>query len=184
MRCWREPDRAGRRLMLALVGIAASACLLHAQLADALVMRGDALLYRGHAAAALERYARAAWIDPDDGVAVDRFVFTAMSAHRPQTMHEAARLATAYLARHRGDRIVLMDRAMTYRALGEIHGALSDFAELGRCCSDPRALTFAGYAALAIGQRARAAGFWRAALVLAPRFPAALHGLARLERRR
>jgi len=174
---------AGRRLILSLTGIAIAACLLRAQLADALVMRGDGLLYRGNLTGAMQRYERAVWIDPDDGVAVDRYAFVALSTHRRIEMIDGVRVASAYLRRHASDGTVRMDRAMTYRALGETRRALADFREVGHCCADVRALTFAGYAALALGERKQAASLWRAALALSPNFVAARHGLARLERR-
>lgn len=169
-----------RRLCLACIGIGLSAWVLRPQLADALVLRGDACLYGAQPFSALRYYRRAAWIDPSDGVAVDRFAFVAMTTHEPAALREGIGLASSYLRRRGDDDVVRMDRAMAYRALRDPGRALEDFAAVGRRTRDVRALTFAGYAAAAVGQSVRARALWRSALALAPGFPAALHALTRL----
>lgn len=168
-----------RRFLLGAFGIIVAAWLMRAQIADALVLRGDEWLYRAHPATSLVYYRRAAWIDPGDGVAVDRFAFVAITLRNRRVLSDAIALATWYLHTYPTDSIVRMDRAMAYRSIGRTRDALNDFAIVGARARDPRALTFAGYAARQLGATARARELWRTALALQPNFPAALHGLAR-----
>lgn len=169
----------GRRVALALGGIFISAAIMRTQLADALVVRGDGCLYRARPACAFRYYRRAMWFDSDNGLAVDRFVFVAMMTRDRAALDEGVGLASTYLRRHPDDSVVRMDRAMVYRAAGRNARALLDFAIVGRHTHDARALTFAGFAAKSIGQRARAKTFWLAALAFAPGFPPARHALDR-----
>ncbi|MGA8533595.1 MAG: hypothetical protein WB615_05760 [Candidatus Tumulicola sp.] len=168
-----------RRLAPALGGVAISAVLLRGQLADALVVRGDECLFRARPAASLRYYRRAIWIDPRDSVAVDRLLFVAMTLRDRRALDDGIVSATRYLEWKPDDNVVRLDRAMACRVTGRQSEALGDFAIVGRATHDARALTFAGYAAQAIGQPRRASYFWRAALLLSPDFPAAKHALAR-----
>jgi tetratricopeptide (TPR) repeat protein len=168
-----------RRLELALAGIAISAFVLHGQLADALVVRGDECLYRAHPELALRYYRRAIRIDSGDGVAIDRLLFVAMTLHDRATLRDGIRSASRYLLSRPYDSAVRFDRAMAYRATGDQEKALGDFADVGRRTRDARALAFAGFAAQTVGQFSRARHFWRLALALAPGFPAAAHALGR-----
>jgi tetratricopeptide (TPR) repeat protein len=168
-----------RRTVLALLGIVVSAGILRPQISDALVVRGDEFLYRADAARALDYYRRALAVDGDDGAAVDRFAFVATMVRDARVNAEALRETSAYLQRHPDDAIVRMDRAMAYRAAGIARGALADFALVGARTNDPRALTFAGYAAQRSGDAALARRLWRAALALQPGFVAAKRALER-----
>jgi tetratricopeptide (TPR) repeat protein len=168
-----------RRTALALVGIAIAACILRPQISDALVVRGDEFLYRAEPGRALEYYRRAFLVDDDDAAAVDRFAFVASMRHDPRANAEALRETSAYLGRHPGDATVRMDRAMAYRAAGLMRGALADFSLVGAWTGDPRAYTFAGYAALRSGNTPLARRLWRAALTLQPGFVAAKRALDR-----
>jgi tetratricopeptide (TPR) repeat protein len=168
-----------RRTALALVGIGVAALILRPQISDALVVRGDEFLYRAEPGRALEYYRRAFEVDGDDGAAVDRFAFVASMRRDPRTNAEALRETSAYLERHPGDTTVRMDRAMTYRAAGIMRGALADFSLVGAWTGDPRAYTFAGYAALRCGDASLARRLWRAALTLQPGFAAAKRALRR-----
>jgi len=168
-----------RRLMLALTGVAVGAYLLRAQVADALVVRGDECLYRRELAAALRYYQRAATIDVNDATAVDRLAFVALLARDRESLQRAIEVATRYLRSHPGDDAVRMDRAMAERATQRRAEALRDFAVVGLRATDGRALTFAGYEALALGWRAEAVAFWRRALAQAPSLPAPRHALSR-----
>jgi hypothetical protein len=167
-----------RRFGLALTGVALSAYLLRPQIADALLIRGDERLYRGDPTDALRYYRRALWIDATDGAAVDRFLFVATQLHDAASEREGVALAGRYL-RLRKDADVQFDRAMANRALGRLGRALADFAAVGRASRDARAYAFAGYAADALGERARAIAMWRAALSLDSGLPAARDALRR-----
>jgi tetratricopeptide (TPR) repeat protein len=153
--------------------------MLRPQVSDALVVRGDEFLYRAQSARALSYYARALAIDPDNGAAADRFAFVALTSREPRAIAQSLREATAYLARHPGDAVVLMDRAMAYRAVGNARAALADFALAGARAADPRAFAFAGFMARQLGEAGLAARYWRAALALRPGFVPALRALAR-----
>jgi tetratricopeptide (TPR) repeat protein len=168
-----------RRLLLAGVGIAITAFLTRAQIADAVVLRGDECLYRSQPESGLRYYRRALWIDAGNGVAVDRFLFVAMTLRNVTALREGVQLASKYLLENSGDDVVLLDRAMAYRALGRPAAALADFSLIGARRGDGRALTFAGYEARALGHYALARSLWRQALRLDPRIVAARHALER-----
>jgi tetratricopeptide (TPR) repeat protein len=168
-----------RRTLLALVGVGISAGLLRPQLSDALVVRGDEFLYRAQPAGALRYYRRAILVDGDDGAAADRLAFVATMVRDPNALAGAVRATTVYLHAHPDDDLVRMDRAMAYRAIGDARAAMDDFAIVGAHTGDPRALTFAGYAARRLGRRSLARRFWHAALTLHPGFPPALRALER-----
>lgn len=168
-----------RRSAVALLGIAAAAWILRPQISDALVVRGDEFLYRADPGRALDYYRRALTVDEDDGAAADRFAFVATTTRDPRANAEALRETSAYLQRHPDDAIVRMDRAMAYRAAGLSAAAVSDFSLVGARTNDPRAFTFAGYAAERSGDATLARRLWRAALALQPGFVAAKHALER-----
>ena len=168
-----------RRTALALLGIAGAAWILRPQISDALVVRGDEFLYRADSRRALDYYRRALAVDGDDGAAADRFAFVAAMTRDPRANAEALRETSAYLQRHPDDSIVRMDRAMAYRAAGISRGALEDFSLVGARTNDPRAFTFAGYAAQRSGDAPLARRLWRAALALQPGFVAAKRALER-----
>jgi tetratricopeptide (TPR) repeat protein len=168
-----------RRTALALLGIAAAACILRPQISDALVVRGDEFLYRADPRRALDYYRRALAVDADDGAAADRFAFVAAMIRDPRADAEALRETSVYLQRHPDDAVVRMDRAMAYRAAGISGAALADFSLVGALTGDPRAFTFAGYAAVRRGDARLARRMWHAALALQPRFVAAKHALER-----
>jgi tetratricopeptide (TPR) repeat protein len=168
-----------RRTVLAALGVGIAAALLRPQLADALVVRGDEFLYRGDPARSLEFYRRALVADPDDGAAVDRFAFAATSLRDRAALAEAIGRACDYLRRHPEDTAVRMDRAMAYRRFGDARRALADFALVGARTADPRALTFAGFEARGLGESNLARRFWRSAVAVRPRFPAAVRALER-----
>lgn len=166
-----------RRLMLAAIGIAASAIVLRPELSAALVVRGDDMLYRADSAAALSFYRRAFLLDGNNAVAVDRYVFVSMITHRKRKIEDGITIASRYLAKHAFDPIVVMDRAMCERLLHDDRAAEKDFARVGRTRRDPRALVFAGYAALRRGDRQAALGYWHNALLISRRYVPALRAL-------
>lgn len=172
---------APRRTALILLALAASVLLLRAQLADALVVRGDEFLYRSQPGRALRYYSRALGLDALSAPAVDRFLFVATTARNRVAIRDGIVRATDYLAHDPGNDVVRMDRAMALRATGDFAEAASDFAVVGFHGRDARALTFAGFAARDAGQLPRAARLWRSALALQPTFSPALHALERTD---
>jgi tetratricopeptide (TPR) repeat protein len=168
-----------RRTALALLGIAAAACILRPQISDALVVRGDEFLYRADPRRALDYYRRALAMDGDDGSAADRFAFVAAMIRDPGANAEALSETSDYLRRHPDDAVVRMDRAMAYRAAGMSGAALADFSLAGALSHDPVAFTFAGYAAERSGNAPLARRMWRAALALEPGYVAAKRALER-----
>jgi tetratricopeptide (TPR) repeat protein len=170
---------AYRRMFAAMAGVAIAALLLRSQLSDSLVLRGDACWYAGNVREALRYYGRAVWIDDDDGVAVDRLSFVAMTARDRFALRESTDVASRFLRRHPDDDVVRLDRAMAYRAMGDRAHAFDDFVAAGLHAHDPRALTFAGYAAAAQGRSRRARSLWRTALAFSPAFVPAARALAR-----
>jgi len=166
-----------RRVVLALSGVIVSGFLLRTQVSQALVIRGDERLYRGSAVEALTYYRRAIAADPLDGSAVDRFAFGAISLRERRLVREAIVVTSEYLRRRPSDDEVRMDRAMALRLLGDWTRAADDFERVGVRRRDATALTFAGYAALALHQRSRAIACWRRALSVDGNFLAARHAL-------
>ena len=166
-----------RRIALALTGIVLSAYLLRPQISQALVIRGDERLYRGSAADALIYYRRAIEADPTDGDAVDRFSFGAISLRNRALVRAGIEFASEYLRRRPEDDVVRMDRAMACRLVGDWRCAADDFERAGVRKRDATALTFAGYAALALHQRTRAIALWQRALTVNSGFVAARHAL-------
>lgn len=166
-----------RRVALALTGIVVSGFLLRPQISQALVVRGDERLYHGSTADALTYYRRAIAADPLDGNAVDRFAFGAVSLRDRRFVREAIDATSQYLRRRPNDDGVRMDRAMALRILGDWPRAADDFERVGIRERDATALTFAGYAASALHQRARSIALWRRALSLDANFVAARHAL-------
>jgi tetratricopeptide (TPR) repeat protein len=168
-----------RKCLLIVVALGASGVLLHRELSDALVVRGDGALYRARPDDALHYYRRALWMDPQDGVAVDRLAFVALLSGDVRSRHDAVAICTTWLAAHPADTIVRLDRAQLQRRLGHADAARSDFELAGFQSADASALTFAGFIALRRGDRAAARRDFSAALRIAPRFRVALRGLAR-----
>lgn len=171
-----------RRVALALVAVSLSSILLHRQIAEALVVRGDEFLYRAHPNVALRYYRRALAFDRSSSPALDRLLFVAMTVRDRETLRDGVARAQSFLLEHPGDDTIRLDRAMAYRTLGDFARAWSDFAVAGYRLRDPRALTLGGFAAKSARLNGQALRLWRSALALVPEFPAALHALARAGR--
>jgi tetratricopeptide (TPR) repeat protein len=169
----------GRRLLLCGIALCVGALLVRPQISSALVVRGDEMTMRANIPRALEFYRRAIWFDSSNGVAVDRFAFTAMMSHDRQDIGAAVAMTTTNLHRDPENRVLLFDRAMCERILDRQAQAERDFANLGRLARDPQAYTFAGFAAQRMGQSARAQRWWRLALSIRPSFVPAIRALAR-----
>lgn len=167
-----------RRAIVAAFALAAAATLFRAQLADALVVRGDDLLYRGAGAEARTHYARALVLDPQSAVAADRYVFATMELHTPRALGEALSAASAYLRRHPDEVNVLADRAMCYLLARRYAAAGRDFERAGEISAQPRYFVFAGWAARRAREYRSARRLWRAALRIDSRYAPALTALA------
>ncbi|MDQ2680524.1 MAG: hypothetical protein M3Y21_05815 [Candidatus Eremiobacteraeota bacterium] len=167
----------GRRLLLASIGVALSTMLFRAQLADALVNRGDDLLFRNQLGAARLYYGRAMQIDPSSAVAVDRFAFFGMEQRTARAIAESVEAASWFLAKHPDNSDVLLDRALCYQLRRQYALAAQDFADAAKKSHDARYYTFAGWAALRAGRPQAARQLWRAALQVRPAFEPARHAL-------
>ncbi|MGB8519184.1 MAG: hypothetical protein WCD38_03385 [Candidatus Tumulicola sp.] len=167
-----------RRVALAAAAVAVSGILLRGQVADALVVRGDEFLYRSNSKAALRYYRRALRFDANNTVALDRVLFVSTLLRNRTQMRDAVERSTGYLDRRPDDDAIRMDRAMACRALGDASTAAADFAIAGYRTRDARALALAGFASRTVADERAAVRLFRAALVLAPKMPAALHALA------
>lgn len=163
---------------MSLIAIAVTALLLHAQLASAMLTRGDDMLYQSKPESALRFYARALLFDPGDATAMDRYAFVSMTTHRRRLLQIAVRKMDAFLRGPRMNSVLVLDRALCERALGRYAAAEGDFVTAGMLDRDARALVFAGYAALRLGSRERARLWWRLALGVRSGYVPAMRALA------
>jgi len=168
-----------RNAVVAACAALVSGVLWRPQISSALVERGDQRLYRGSASAALPYYHRALAFAPGDGVAIDRYAFSAILLRDRRSLQDAVAATTSYLPAHPFDDRVRADRAFALRLLGEDPRAERDFFIAGSSARDPRLLTLAGYSALRAGDRHRARTLWRDALSLDRSFRPASLALAR-----
>lgn len=164
----------GRRVMLVALALALSILILHAPLSNAMVTRGDEMLYQGDSRRALTFYRRAMLLDGANAAAADRYVFVSMTLHTENALRSAVRVATEYLMGHPEDMVVRMDRALCEWRLRWATAAESDFESVAEERRDARAFVFAGYAARAAGDRSGALRLWRAALTIEPAYVPAL----------
>jgi tetratricopeptide (TPR) repeat protein len=171
------PLTPARRFGVVVLALLAAAVLLRAQVADALVVRGDDLLYQNRRDAALVHYARALTIDPQSATAADRYIFVQMERHTEPALAEALSEASRYLGRHASDVEILADRAMCYLRTGRYTEASKDFARAGRLAKQPRFYVFAGWAAKRAHDGGAARRLWHAALALDSGYGPALAAL-------
>lgn len=143
------PFSRPRRLLIAFVALIGSGVLFRAQVADALVIRGDDYVYRGDRAQALERYRRAMVIAPSSGTAVDRYVFVSMQTQTPAAVASAIAVASGYLRRHPDDIAVRTDRALCYLHAHRYAAASADFLAAARVAHSSRYALYARMAARA-----------------------------------
>ena len=180
MRSWRSGTYRPtvlRRFGIAGIALVVSTLVLRVPLSSALISRGDDMLYQGDTARALSFYRRALTFNSQDEVAADRFAFVSMTLHRPTNLREAIAVATRFLNVAPSDSVLRMDRALCEWRLRNDRAAESDFGMVGVQRNDPRALVFAGYAALRDGKGADARRWWRAALGIRARYVPALRAL-------
>jgi tetratricopeptide (TPR) repeat protein len=147
------PIPRARRLACAIVAIAAAAVLLRAQLADALVTRGDDAFRSGDVAGALRAYDRAVRIDPHSAIAADRLAFFLALRHERGSAERAVAIASVALAARAGDAALAADRGFAEMQLGRWTAAERDFAAAGLRGRDARYDHLAARMALRRGDR-------------------------------
>jgi tetratricopeptide (TPR) repeat protein len=138
-----------RRFFLALITLFCATILFRAQIADALVIRGDEYFYRGEPAQALIRYRRAIALDPRSETATDRYVFISLQMQTAESIADAIAAADAYLRAHPNDTSVLADRALCYLHIRRYALAANDFARAAAISHSPRYALFARLSARA-----------------------------------
>lgn len=159
-----------RRCLCAVTAIGAAFLVLRPQLAQALVVRGDGLLYQGRSDLAIGYYRRALSVEGDSEAAVDRLASFAFESHNRSIITRVLPDISAFIRRH-GDRVAIrFDRGLCYESLRDFRHAEADFASAGYAGHDARSLEFAGFAALHQVKPARARRYFRDAL----RFDASL----------
>jgi tetratricopeptide (TPR) repeat protein len=169
---------AVRRLSVAAFALTLAAGLFRAQLAEALVVRGDDFLIQNRYGSASERYARALWFDSGSQSAADRYIFVALERRTPRELRMAIEIADVYLSKQPSDPVILFDRALCYLILRQYRFALLDFERTAGITRDPQIFVFAGWAARRAGRRNEAIGLWRAALRFRPGYLPARAALA------
>ena len=159
-----------RRCALAGTALTLAFALFHAQLAAAVVTRGDDALRAGDSATALRLYARAMQLDATSSVAADRLAFYLALSHQRAGARQAIALASQALAAGPGDAALYADRAFAEVQLHAWRDAERDFARAGRLAHDPRYEHFAARMALHAADRGAARGYARLALADDPSF--------------
>ena len=167
-----------RRSSVVFVALCASTLILHAQLADALVVRGDELAARGMLPRAEAMYERAIFLDPRSSVSVDRLLFAAILSHRGDRLRNAISRSSTYLRNVPTDDTVRMDRALALQMDGRLTQAECEFQRVGVERRDARALLFAGLDELRGGKRAAAHRLFAMAHRIDPSFAPASRRLA------
>ena len=168
-----------RRVCVAAVAVALTGLIVRPQLSLSLALRGDDDAARSDTRAAWGHYERALLVDPDNGVAVDRLLFSALMAHDVPRLRLEIERASTYLRSHPSEAAVLADRALAYHVLHEYARASSDFALAGERTKDARALTFAALDARRADMKERSALLIRRAVRIAPSFIPARRALER-----
>ena len=172
-----------RRFGVAILALLCAGIAFRAQIAQALVIRGDDYLYRGDRGAAVERYRRALLVAPSDETAADRYVFVTMQEQTPSAFARAVAVASRYLRTHGHSAAVYADRALCFLHMRRYRRAERDFARAARLARDANDYVFAGWAADRGGSPVRAAAYWHEALVIAPGYAPAKLALSDLNRR-
>lgn len=171
-----------RRFALALASVGCAAILFRADVASALITRGDDVLRAGDVDAAVRYYARAAWFDGSSRVAADRLAFTLLMRRRAGDAALAYRAADTALRLSPRDPALLADRAFAARRAGRWRSAERDFAAAASVARDPRYAHLAARMAGRARDRAAERSHLRDALAIDPAYAPASALLARLGR--
>ena len=138
-------------MLVALISVIASAFIFRAQVAEALVSRGDDQLRFGDRRSAAVYYQRALHLHPQSVIAADRLAFTMVMEHDRSSVSRGLAVATMGLAYDSTNLTLLADRAFAEMRLGQTHAAALDFARAGKLGHDARYASFAARLALKSG---------------------------------
>jgi len=159
-----------RRFAIAVCSLLVAAVAFHAQVASALVTRGDDAMRTGDQPRAIAFYRRAVALDPAAQMPADRLAFNLLLSHTPDGARNAIAIASHALQQHPDDVALLVDRALGEQHLGRWTNAEVDFARAGLIAKDARYEHFAGRIALKRGRRHAAFRHFQTALSDDPRF--------------
>jgi tetratricopeptide (TPR) repeat protein len=171
-----------RRFALAALTLACAAVLFRAEVATALVTRGDDLLRTGDVDAAVRAYTRAVTVDPRSATAADRLAFFLLLRRREGDARSALATAVRALRARPDDPALLADRGFAAQRLGRWREAERSFAAAAVAARDPRYAHFAARMAQRAHDPAAARRHFLAALALDPAYGparAALRGSSR-----
>lgn len=162
--------RALRKVAIVIISLSISCALLRTQLSSALVTRGDALAYWGDQNEARAAYKKALFFDPLNGVAADRYAFSASMTSDRQILESCVAVASTYLLRAPDNSAILMDRALCYQHQRFLAAAIKDFSRVGETARDARAFMFAALDERVLHQSLRARRLLRKAVLVDPQF--------------
>jgi len=120
--------------------------LFRTQISTGIMLRGDDLLSRGDTAGALVKYRHALSLDPSNGAALDRVLFTALQHRSAGTLYSVLQRANGYLSQHPRDVAVLQDRALCELMLGRRVLAARDLERAAGVSHDAQTSAFAAIA--------------------------------------
>jgi tetratricopeptide (TPR) repeat protein len=166
-----------RRFGIAIAAVTLAAVLFKAQVASALVTRGDDLLRAGDVAGAVRCYSRATALDRASAVAADRLAFYLLVRRAEGDAATAFAVANRALGASPDDAALLADRALAAQRLRGWRDAERDFARAARAAHDPRYAHLAARMAERVHDRGAVRAHLLAALALDPAYGPARHAL-------
>ena len=170
-----------RRFAAVFVAVVLAAMVFHAQIAIALVTRGDDLLQGGNAARAEAFYDRALRFDATSDVAAERVAFVTVLEKRPSMFPHALSVAAVALEAHPSDLKLRNDRGLIYKFMQRYGDAYGDFARLATMTNDPHYYEFAAQMAKRAGRLEDAQRMFARVIALDPSFAVARRELKRLQ---